>query len=53
MRSTLIGLFLWVAFLGLLLVSQVVIPSGYTRIELVAEEGGKGSSPMWCRTANR
>ena len=41
MRSTLIGLFLWVAFLGLLLVSQVVIPAGYTRVELVAEEGGK------------
>ena len=41
MRSALIGLFLWVAFLGLLLLSQVVIPAGYTRIELVAEEGGK------------
>jgi hypothetical protein len=41
MRSTLIGLFLWIAFLGLLLLSQVVIPAGYTRIDLVAEKGGK------------
>jgi hypothetical protein len=41
MRSTLIGLLLWVSVLGVLLVSQSVIPAGYTRIELVAEEGGK------------
>lgn len=40
MRSTLIGLVLWVAFLGLLLASQI-IPSGYTRIDLTAEEKGK------------
>ena len=40
MRSILIGLFLWVAFLGLLLVSQIS-PSGYTRIDLMAEERGK------------
>lgn len=40
MRSTLIGLFLWVAFLGLLLVSQIV-PSGYTRIDLMAEAGNR------------
>ncbi len=40
MRSILIGLFLWVTFLGVLLVSQI-IPSGYTRIDLMAEEGGK------------
>ncbi|MBE0558471.1 MAG: hypothetical protein IH628_14695 [Proteobacteria bacterium] len=38
MRSILIGLVLWVTFLGVLLVSQI-IPSGYTRIELTAEEG--------------
>jgi hypothetical protein len=41
MRSTLIGFLLWATFLGALFVSQVVIPAGYTRIELVAEEGGK------------
>ena len=40
MRSTLIGLFLWGAFLGILLASQV-LPAGYTRIELTAEEGRK------------
>ena len=40
MRSTLIGLLLWGAFLGLLLVSQIV-PSGYTRIDLVTEAGNK------------
>lgn len=40
MRSTLICLFLWAAFLGVLLASQI-IPSGYTRIELAAEAGGK------------
>jgi len=40
MRSTLICLFLWAAFLGVLLASQI-IPSGYTRIELVVEGGGK------------
>jgi hypothetical protein len=40
MRSIPIGLFLWIAFFSVLLVSQV-IPSGYTRIELIAEEGGK------------
>ena len=40
MRSTLICLFLWAAFLGVLLASQIV-PSGYTRIELAVEAGGK------------
>ena len=40
MRSILIGLVLWFAFLGVLFVSQV-IPSGYTRIELMADEGRK------------
>lgn len=40
MRSILIGLFLWAIFLGVLFVSQI-IPSGYTRIDLTAEEGGK------------
>jgi hypothetical protein len=40
MRSILIGLFLWAIFLGVLFVSQIT-PSGYTRIELTAEEGGK------------
>ena len=40
MRSIPIGFFLWVAFLGVLFISQT-IPSGYTRIDLMAEEGGK------------
>ena len=40
MRSTLIGILLWGAFLGLLLVSQI-IPSGYTRIDLLAEAGNR------------
>jgi hypothetical protein len=40
MRPILIGLFLWVAFFGILLTSQVT-PSGYTRIELTEEGRGK------------
>ena len=40
MRSTLIGLFLWGVFLCLLLASQI-IPSGYTRIDLLAETGNR------------
>ncbi len=40
MHRILIGLLLWVSFFGILLASQV-IPAGYTRIELMAEEGRK------------
>jgi hypothetical protein len=40
MHPILIGFFLWIAFFGTLVASQV-IPSGYTRIELTEEGRGK------------